>query len=135
MAAFQKQRETLLSETHLVEIDLLRGGKHTVAVPRDLVESKSGPFDYAVSIHRFNRPNDFFVYPIALADRLPKIAIPLLPGDPDVALNLQAVFDRSYDLGPYHREIEYGRDPVVPRLSVKQAEWAATVLKPRGRRA
>jgi Protein of unknown function (DUF4058) len=120
----QKQRETLDSETHLVEIDLLRSGKHTLAVPRDLVEAKAGPFDYLVSIHRFDRPKDFFVYPIALPDRLPDIAIPLLPGDPDVSLDLQAVFDRSYDLGPYRREIEYGRDPVVPRLSAEQAQWA-----------
>jgi hypothetical protein len=130
----QKQRETLHSETHLVEIDLLRGGRHTLAAPRDLVEAKAGPFDYLVSIHRFDRPKDFFVYPIALPDRLPEIAIPLLPGDADVSLDLQAVFDRSYDLGPYGREIEYGRDPIVPRLSAEQAQWAMTVLKPRGRR-
>jgi hypothetical protein len=128
----QKQRETLGSETHLVEIDLLRGGKHTVAVPRELVEAKAGRFDYLVSIHRFDRPKDFFVYPIALSDRLPEIAIPLLPGDPDVSLNLQAVFDQSYALGPYRREIEYGRDPIIPRLSAEQAQWAVAVLEPRG---
>jgi hypothetical protein len=131
----QKQRETLGSETHLVEIDLLRGGKHTVAAPRALVEAKAGPFDYLVSIHRFNRPNDFFVYPIALAERLPEIAIPLMPGDSDVLLALQPVFDQAYDLGPYRREIEYGRDPVVPRLSAEQSAWAATLIKQRGRRA
>jgi len=76
----------------------------------------------------------FFVYPIALTDQLPEIAIPLLPGDPDVPLDLQAVFDRSHDLGPYLREIEYGRDPIIPRLGADQAQWAATILKPRGRR-
>lgn len=131
----QKQRETLGSQTHLVEIDLLRGGKHTVAVPRNLVEAQAGSFDYLVSIHRFDRPKDFSVYPIVLSEPLPEIAIPLLPGDPDISLNLQAVFDRSYDLGPYRREIEYGRDPIIPRLNAEQTEWAAGVLKPRGRRA
>jgi hypothetical protein len=58
-----------------------------------------------------------------------------LPGEPDVPLDLQTVFDQSYDFGPYRREIEYGKDPIVPRLSLEQAEWATALLKPRGRRA
>ena len=33
----EKQRETLRSETHLVEIDLLRGGTHGLAVPKETV--------------------------------------------------------------------------------------------------
>ena len=97
----EKQRETLASETHLVEIDLLRGGTHTLAVPKDLVTTKAGPFEYLVSTHRFNRPTEFLVYPITLHQRLPRIAIPLSPGDPDVPLDLQEVFDQSYDFGPY----------------------------------
>ena len=54
-----KQREVLASDANLVEIDLLRGGTHTAAVPRELVEAKAGPFDYLVSIHRFDRPQRF----------------------------------------------------------------------------
>ena len=88
----KKQEKTLDSQTHLVEIDLLRGGTHTLAVPKDLVVAQAGTFDYLVSIHRFDRPKDFLVYPIALAERLPEIAIPLLPGDPDVPLDLEAIF-------------------------------------------
>jgi Protein of unknown function (DUF4058) len=131
----EKQRETLDSDTHLVEIDLLRTGTHTAAVPRQLVEAKAGRFAYFVSIHRFDRPQDFLVYPIGLADRLPEFAIPLLPGDPDVPLDLQELFQRAYDAGPYASEIEYGKDPIVPRLRPEQAEWAAAVLKSRKRRA
>ena len=112
----EKQREVLGSDAHLVEIDLLRGGSHTAAVPRNLVEARAGDFDYLVSVHRFDRPNDFFVYPISMTQRLPQIAIPLLPDDPDVPLDMQAAFDRAYDDGPYRREIEYGKDRIVPRL-------------------
>jgi hypothetical protein len=130
-----KQREVLDSPVHLIEIDLLRSGTYTVAVPSDLIKAKAGPFDYLVSIRRFDRPKEFLVYPISLPQRLPEIAIPLLPGDPEVPLDLQAIFDRAYDGGPYGREIEYGKDPIRPRLSSEQAEWAAAVLKPRGRRA
>jgi hypothetical protein len=130
-----KQRETLARETHLVEIDLLRGGTHTVAVPKDLVTGKAGPFEYLVSIHRFNRPNEFLVYPIGLRQHLPQIAIPLSPGDPDVALDLQDVSARSYDFGPYLREIAYGKNPIVPRLKPDHAGWVADLLKPRRRHA
>ncbi len=42
--------------------------------------------------------------------------IPLLPGDPEVTLDLQAVFDQAYDAGPYTRQVEYSADPVVPYL-------------------
>jgi hypothetical protein len=126
-----KQREVLGGEVHLVEIDLLRGGTHTSAVPLDLAKAKSGSFDYHVSIHRFDRPNDYFLHPILLPQRLPVIAIPLLPGDPDVMLDLQAVFDRAYNAGPYIREVDYGADPVVPRLRPDQAKWAAARIKAR----
>jgi Protein of unknown function (DUF4058) len=129
-----KQRKVLAGDAHLVEIDLLRGGKSTVAVPRELVEAKAGPFDYLVSIHRFDRPNDFFVYPISVTQRLPEIAIPLLPGDPDVLLDLQAVLDQAYDGGSYASDIEYGKDRIVPRLKPEQAAWAADLLKQRKRR-
>jgi hypothetical protein len=127
----KKQKKTLDSQTHLIEIDLLRGGTHTLAVPRDLVVAQASKFDYLVSIHRFDRPKDFLVYPIALPDRLPEIMIPLLPGDPDVPLDLEAIFQRAYEAGPFEHEIEYGKDPIVPRLKPEQAEWATAFLKAR----
>ncbi len=127
----EKQREVLANDAHLVEIDLLRGGTYTAAVPRESVEAKAGPFDYLISIHRYDQPRDFFVYPISMTQRLPQIAIPLLPGDLDVPLDFQAVFDRAYEVGPYRREIGYGKDRIVPRLKPQQAAWAAEVLKPR----
>lgn len=126
-----KQRQVLRSDTHLIEIDLSRGGSYTAAVPRELVAEKAGPFDYLVSIHRFDRPSEFLVYSFAMQGSLPEIAIPLLPGDPDVMLDLQAVFNRAYDGGAYGQDIEYGKDPIVPRLKADQAAWAADLLKKR----
>ncbi len=81
-------------------------------------------FDYHVCVHRFDNLEDFFVYPIQLAEALPQIAIPLLPGDHDVRLDLQAVMDRTYDAGPYCREIRYGEDRLVPPLTPEQTVWA-----------
>ena len=51
------------------------------------------------------------------------IAVPLLPGDPDVPLDLQAVFDRAYDEGPYDRAVRYDMATVEPPLRPEQAEW------------
>jgi hypothetical protein len=128
----EKQSELLAGAVHLVEIDLLRGGTHATAVPRDLAEERAGPFDYHVCAHWYNRPRDYLVYPVRLEERLPEIAVPLLPEDPPVALDVQAVFERCYDTGPYRRRVRYGRDEVVPPLSAAQADWASRLLQERG---
>lgn len=119
----RKQRELLKSKAHLVEIDLLRGGEHTTAVPRDRLVAQAGAFDYHVCVRQFDNLEDYFVYAIQLAEPLPTLSIPLLPGDGAVSVDLQAVFTRSYDTGPYVREIDYLRDHLVPPLEPKQARW------------
>lgn len=128
----QKQRELLRTLSNLVEIDLLRGGVHRTAVPRDQALTRTGPFDYHVCIHRFDDLQRFFVHPIRLEQRLPEIAIPLLPGDPPVPLDLQAVFDHCYDTGPYRRLNLYREGAVVPPLGPEHAEWAGRLLREKG---
>ena len=130
----RKQREILGSKVHLVEIDLLRGGKHTTSVPRDRLEASGVQCDYHVCIHRFDNLEDYFVYPIQLASPLPEIRVPLLPGDGEVALNLQEVFRRAYEAGPYRREIDYQHDQPTPRLSAEQGAWAQQSTVPVRRR-
>jgi hypothetical protein len=72
-------------------------------------------------------PRFYFVYPILLARRLPVIAVPLLPEDKAVAVDLQSVFNKAYDAGPYRRRIHYGADPIDPPLRPEQSEWAQTI--------
>ena len=124
----KKQKELLGSRVHLVEIDFLRGGEHATAVPLEAAREACGPFDYHVSVRPFDDLDTFHVYPIRLEDRLPPIAIPLLPGDPPVTLDLQAVFDRCYDAGPYAREVRYGVDAVIPPLDPDWAAWAGRIV-------
>jgi len=119
----RKQREVLDSKVHLVEIDLLRGGEHTTAVPRNRLMRVISGFDYHVCIHHFDNLEDYFVYPVRLPEPLPEIAIPLLPGDPPVSLDLQAVFQRTYDAGPYQREVDYQHDAPEPPLNPDQQSW------------
>jgi hypothetical protein len=88
--------------------------------------------DYHGCIHHFDSLEDFHVYPIRLADRLPTLAIPLLPGDGAVPVNLQSVFDRAYDTGPYRRRVRYTDAVPAPALPDDKAAWVAGVLRQAG---
>jgi hypothetical protein len=125
----RKQREVLKSKTHLVEIDLLRAGEHTTAVPLDWALAKTGSFDYHVCTHHFDNLEDYYVYPIRLEMRLPAISIPLLPGEGSVTVDLQAALDRCYTSGQYQRRVRYGESTPEPPLSAGKAEWATRLLR------
>jgi hypothetical protein len=119
----RKQAELLQSKTHLLEMDFLRAGLHTTAVPRDRLERQVTGFDYHVCLHRFDNFEDFYVYPIRLIHPLPTVLVPLLPGDGDVRLDLQAVFNRTYEAGPYAREIDYRQDAIEPPVEERDAAF------------
>ncbi|MDQ3331513.1 MAG: DUF4058 family protein [Planctomycetota bacterium] len=129
-----KQKEVLDDGgIHLVEIDLLRGGEHTTAVSKAVALRKSGGFDYHICTRRADRWTDALVYPIRLRDHLSRFPIPLLPGDGEVIVDLQAAFDRSYDDGPFAKRVDY-REPVPePPLSTEDAAWAADLLATAGK--
>lgn len=55
--------------------------------------------------------------------------MPLLPGDPDVPIDLQAVFDRSYDTGPYRRRIRYAGTAPIPPLRPEHRDWAGGLIR------
>jgi hypothetical protein len=127
----QKQREVQEAGVHLVEIDLLRSGIHTVDVPLDLLVGFQ-PWHYLVNIVRAQGA-EYEFYPIPLRERLPRIGIPLKLGDNDVTLDLQAVLDRVYDAGPYALRVDYQGDPPMP-LSPADGAWVDEVLKQKGLR-
>lgn len=128
----QKQTEYRLSRVNLVEIDLLRGGPHTTAAPEGKLRSTSGGFDYHVCVTAAPVPNRVFVAPIRLTDRLPVIPVPLDDGVPPVSLDLQAVFDRCYDEGPFAELARYDRKQPDPPLTPEQRAWAEAILRGKG---
>lgn len=128
----QMQRELLASPTNLVEIDLLRGGVHSTVVLRERALAAAGAFDYHVCVRRFFDRANLTVYPIRLEKPLPQVAIPLLPQDPAVRIDLQAIFDRCYDAGPYRRLRPYAERAPEPALSAQQSEWADRLLREQG---
>ncbi len=123
-----KQAEVLASAAHLVEIDLLRGGQHVLAMPEWLARSRAS-YDYLVSINRSEGRRDRFqFYPCRLRDRLPRIGVPLAGDDPDVPLDLQAGLARVYEAGAYDDQADYAK-PCHPPLASEDQAWAAELIR------
>lgn len=121
-----KQREVLAGDVNLVEIDLLRLGPHVLAVP-EVAARERGTYDYLTCVNRAEGLRDAYeLYPRRLGERLPRIRIPLADGDPDVALDVQAVLAQTYDAGSYRDRIDYIR-PCEPPLNPDDRAWAESL--------
>jgi hypothetical protein len=112
----ERRDKLLLSSAHLIEIDLLRRGLR----PPMQKPLPTTPY-YAFVGRKAQRPLTQ-VWPIALRQPLPVIPIPLLPGDPDVSLDLQHVLDAVYQDFGYASSIDYDEPPEVS-LSGAEAAW------------
>ena len=128
----QKQRQILGSQAHLVEIDLLAAGQATIAIPRE-VQASLPAHRYIASTRRSSERYRYEMYPIPLAHVLPKVRVPLREPDPDVALDLQTVFERCYENGGYGDLIDYRRPPRAP-LSAEETAWVDGLMKGKGKR-
>jgi len=117
-----KQGETLARECHLIEIDLLRHGRHVMCVPERRVEFLK-PFEFLCCVNRWPFRNRYEVYPRKLRERLPRLNVPLADEDPDVTLDLQSALEQVYVEGRYGRRIRYDQ-PCEPPLSSKDQSWA-----------
>jgi hypothetical protein len=127
-----KQDQVLGSKTSLVEIDLLRRGSPVVvAPPGELLTLPR--FDYLASVSRFADRKRVEVYAVSLRQRLPRIAIPLREGDPDVVLDLPTVFTQCYANGAYAARIDYDQPPSEPFRPEDEA-WADALLRDAGPR-
>ncbi|MBI2808044.1 MAG: DUF4058 family protein [Planctomycetes bacterium] len=121
----RKQARVLRSTTHLMEIDFLRAGEHTVAVQLDTLPENH--WDYLVCLHRGRSRSKFECWPIPLQDRLPRIHVPLSKKDTDVVVDLQTVLDRCCETAT-GRRIDYSQE-CPPPLSKKNAKWIDELLR------
>ena len=115
-----KRGEILASRTHLVEIDLLRGG------PRMPFGKALPECAYYVLVSRTENRREADIWRIQLRDSLPTIPIPLREPDPDVRIDLQALLHRVYDAARYVNYIYEGAP--YPALSADDADWAEKVV-------
>lgn len=105
----EKRRELAGGGANFVEIDLLRRGVPTVNVDAEVLE-RPPPWHYVVVVTRQTPPRSE-IYATRLVQRLPRIGVPLAPKDADVVLDLQAVFARCWDAGPYADFLAYDQAP------------------------
>ena len=124
-----KQRDYVAAGINLVEIDLLRGGKHTVDLHRDTwTQRYATPGTcYAIVASRGCVPGRREVYPCPLRAKLPTIRVPLRPTDPDVPLDIQALVNRCYTTGRYW-QLNYAQ-ALIPPLAEDEAIWACGLVR------
>jgi hypothetical protein len=114
-----KRRQVLAGHTHLVEIDLRRGG-----IRPNLPELPS--CDYYVLISRYEQRPRLGFWPIHLRERLPLVPIPLAAPDPDVLLDLQALLHHTYDAAGYGKYIYF--ETPEPPLAAEDEAWARRLM-------
>ena len=133
-AYLAKQREVLETGVNLVEIDLLRAGQRPLPNPEleEAVELIDPPPDYLVLVSRAWRRTEpmlgYLAYPGYLREWLPCFGVPLRAELPEVPLDLQFVFGRVYDTGPYLLGAVDYELPLDPPLTEEDAVWARTQL-------
>ena len=68
------------------------------------------------------------LFPFAIHEPLPCIPVPLRPEEAEVPLDLQFVFIRAYDSGPYRRgAVDYTQPPIPPLVGDNVA-WAEKLV-------
>jgi hypothetical protein len=134
-AYMAKQTEVMQSDASLIEIDLLRKGQRVYPHPEmeGYLAGLNPRIDYLISVIRAWKRHEesigFLLFPLSLRNTLPCIPVPLREQLPEVALDLQYVFNRTYDGGPYRRgAIDYRRPPRPP-LGETDARWALEILR------
>lgn len=111
----RKRRDILRSNVHLLEIDLLRGGRR----PSLVTPLPDAP--YFIFLSRAERRPQIEIWPLALRERIPIVPIPLQPPDLDVPLDLTQAIQRIYTSARYDLRIDYRQAPPPPELSADDA--------------
>lgn len=116
-----RRQRILLSPVHLMEIDLLRGGRRVpMRQPLPVVP-------YFVLLSRAQNRPVTDVWPIRLQDPLPVVPVPLLPNDDDIPLDLQVAFASIYDLLRFDLSVDY-EAPLEPPLDTEDSAWVQARL-------
>lgn len=124
----RKRREIFNSDAHLLELDLLRGGRR----PALLEPLPDEP--YFIFLSRANRRPEIEIWPIALRETMPVVPVPLRYPDPDVPLDLGAALKTIYRTARYDLRLDYRQPPPQPPLPEADAAWVDKRLRERGLR-
>ena len=121
--AYEKKRRLILgSDTHLVEIDLLRGGKPM------MVRGIQSASTYRILISRSTQRPTADYYGVTLRQPLPSFPIPLKPGDAEPIVPMQEVFTQLFDRARYGTRIDYRQSVPPPALAESDQRWVDDLL-------
>ncbi len=119
-AYLTKRQRILATQTHLVEIDLLRGQAH---MPMSTPSRK----DYRILVSRSNIRPQAELYGFDVQELIPSFGLPLKSGEVEPTIHLKNILDEIYDRAGFGFRINY-QSPVVPALSEENQRWVATRL-------
>lgn len=116
-----KRRALLLQKVHLVELNLLIGG-HRLPFEKPLPPANC----YYFLSRDEDRP-DCQVYHWSLRDPLPTLPVALKHPDPDIYIDLGAVFATVYERGKFFRRVDYHRS-IPAFIGEADREWVQQIL-------
>lgn len=125
----RKRHEIFQSNVHLMEIDLLRGGR------RPEIVQPLPPDPYFIFLSRAERRPVIEIWPVRLEESIPIVPIPLRYPDEDVPLDLNAALALIYRSARYDFRIDYRQPPPPPELAPAEAAWMEALLRERGLRS
>ncbi|PKO22291.1 MAG: hypothetical protein CVU38_10280 [Chloroflexi bacterium HGW-Chloroflexi-1] len=122
-----KRMVVLGSLTHLVEIDLLRGGLPMLMFG----DGRGAPYRILVSRAAARPQADLL--PFSVRQPIPDFPLPLRRRDEELAVPLNTLLHELYDRAGYDLRINYRADPIPP-LGGEDAAWAEALLREKGLR-
>lgn len=120
--AYETKRLRILgSATHLVEIDLLRGGE-----PMPVADPARKP--YSILVSRGHQRPDAELYEFELTEPIPNFPVPLQPGESEPVVMLQQLVNDVYTRARFDLAIDYSL-PLKRAFTDEEASWVASVVK------
>lgn len=112
----RKRQQVLASQTHLVEIDLIRAG---VQIPIEGVQQRT---DYRIVVSRSEQRPKALLYGFNVRDAFPVFALPLREGAEEPLLELKPLLDGVYERAGFGVRVDYGT-VLKPALSAENQVW------------
>lgn len=125
----EKRLQILGSQTHLVEIDLLRS-----TPPMEMYLPPDEDADYRIVISRTTERPRASIYLFGIQQPIPTIPVPLRQNDPEPLLDLNSILHDLYDRASFDLLINYSHAPIPPLTQV-DAEWSDALLREQQRRS
>jgi hypothetical protein len=120
---FERKRLALFgTQTHLVEIDLLRMG---TPLP---VRGTLPLSDYRLLVSHAARRPRAEILAFSMRQPIPTFSLPLLADEAE-RVDLNHILHQLYDRAGYDLRIDYHAPPPPPTLSPADAEWVAAVIQ------